>query len=138
MLQSYCQLCTFKCIFPFLPGCTPRCARAALACTSPRPAPEFQRERHQFHTTLRGDTSENESSHPTAQWHPKACFHHSRLMLFCSVRIHCWCKDIMVGREVVFAPEYTCIFLLSLCPGKTAGSSGTSQKPGSLSTLKQK
>lgn len=59
-------------------------------------------------------------------------------MLFCSVRIHCWCKLIMVGRKTVFAPEYTCIFLLSLCPGKTAGSSEISQKSGSLSTLKTK
>lgn len=58
-------------------------------------------------------------------------------MLFCSVRIHCWCKLIMAGREMVLVPEYTCIFLLSRCPVKTADSSDKSQKFDSFSTLRQ-
>lgn len=57
--SSYCQPHAFKCTFPRLLGCTPRCARVAPACTSPRLAPGFRRGRHQFHTTLRGEVHLN-------------------------------------------------------------------------------
>lgn len=63
---------------------------------------------------------------------------YSQLMLFWSVRIHCWYKLSIAGRKTVLAPEYTCIFLLSRWPLKTADSSGVSEKSGSFSTLKPK
>lgn len=63
---------------------------------------------------------------------------YSQLMLFCSVRMHCWCKLIIDGRKMVLAPEYTCIFLLSRCPVNMADSSEPSQKSDSFVTLGQK
>lgn len=63
---------------------------------------------------------------------------YSQLMLFCSVRMHCWCKLIIDGRKMVLAPEYTCIFLLSRCPVNMADSSEPSQQSDSFVTLGQK
>ena len=79
---------------------------------------------------------EYKSNKPTDWW--ESCERsYSQLMLFWSVRIHCWCKLIMAGRKTVLAPEYTCIFLLSRWPVKPADSSGTSQKSDSFSALRQ-
>lgn len=69
---------------------------------------------------------------------PTKTWIYSQLMLFCSVRTHCWCKLIIDGRKMVLAPEYTCIFLLSRWPVKTADSSEASQKSDSFVTSGQK
>lgn len=93
----------------FLPGCTLQYETADQVYSALVLAQGFQMGPLWSHKAIgkdrRASTFPQSKGLPVCECWGSLPEPYSQSMLFCSARIHCWYKDIMVGRKADFAPE---------------------------------